>query len=226
MDVTARLAALSPEQRALLERLREEQQSRARPPIVPQPPPVAPVSGPTAVGDWPLSFDQERLWRMHQEDPELVSWNVDATSHVKGEIDVPCMLAAFAALLARHPAWRATFPVVDGRPVQRIAERGEIDFALLDLTAVPPCRAEEEGRRAHYDRTRRKFDLGRGPLVRVTLAKIGEPEYLFVVTVHHLVTDWITFQVYTRELGLFYEAARTGRTPSAVRSRRRELGGG
>jgi hypothetical protein len=163
------------------------------------------------VGDWPLTFDQERLWRLHREDPGLVSWNVDATSHVKGAIDVACLLAAFGALLERHPAWRAAFPLVEGKPVQRIAERGAIDFALLDLTALPPVRAEAEGRRAHFDRTRVRFDLGRGPLVRVTLAKLGEPEYLFVVTVHHLVTDWITFQVYTRELGLFYEAARTGK---------------
>jgi hypothetical protein len=210
LDVTSRLAALSPEQRALLDRLRGLREQQARPPKVLQPPPVRPVAGPTAVGDWPLTFDQERLLRLHWEDPGLVAWNVDAASHVRGAIDVACLLAAFRALLQRHPAWRATFPVVAGRPVQRIAERGAFDFSLFDLTALPAARREAEGRSALFHRTRERFDLENGPLVRVALAKIGEPEYLFVVTVHHLVTDWITFQVYTRELGRFYEAARTG----------------
>src|SRR6187402_26330 len=106
MSVADRLSALSPEQRALFEKL------RARP-AVRTPPPVPSVSGSTGVGDWPLSFDQERLWRMHQDDPALVSWNVDAGSHMKGALDVPRFLAAFRELIRRHAAWRTTFPIVD-----------------------------------------------------------------------------------------------------------------
>ena len=51
----------------------------------------SPVTGPDAAGDWPLSIDQERLWRMHRENPGLISWNVDAASRMRGDLDVAAM---------------------------------------------------------------------------------------------------------------------------------------
>ncbi|HYX23848.1 MAG TPA: hypothetical protein VFC23_06825, partial [Thermoanaerobaculia bacterium] len=85
-QVRDRLSALTPEQRALFEALRRRQ---ARPAGPPQPPPVPRVTPPTAAGDWPLSIDQERLWRLHRDNPALVSWNVDAASRLRGELHVP-----------------------------------------------------------------------------------------------------------------------------------------
>ncbi|HEY0554505.1 MAG TPA: condensation domain-containing protein, partial [Thermoanaerobaculia bacterium] len=135
MGVADRLSALSPEQRALFETLRQRQASR--PEVPPAPPPVRAVSGPDGTGDWPLAFDQERLWELHHENPELISWNVDAGSHVRGELDLPAFLAAFHELVRRHAAFRATFPVVDGRPVQRVHAFLAPETSLIDVSALP-----------------------------------------------------------------------------------------
>jgi hypothetical protein len=208
VSVADRLAALSPEQRALLEKLR---QKPARP--VPRtPPPVRPVSGPSGVGDWPLSFDQERLWWMHRDDPGLVSWNVDAGSRVKGELDVPLFLAAFHELIRRHAAWRATFPLVEGRPVQRVHPWLVPSVSFLDLTALPAEIREETGLQAIYDHTRNPFDLENGPLLRIALVRLAERDHLYLVTIHHIATDWITFQIFFQELIQVYEALRAGRS--------------
>jgi acyl carrier protein len=187
----------------------------ARPPAAPSaPPPVEPVSGPTGVGDWPLSFDQERLLRMHLDNPELVSWNVDVGSRIHGPLQVPYLLAAFAAIVQRHAAWRTTFPVVDGRRVQRVHPWVAPHFTLIDLTALPAARREAAGREALFARTRALFDLENGPLVRVALARLDERDHLSLFTLHHLVTDWITFQVCWRELLAIYDAHRNGRAPA------------
>jgi len=209
VSVAERLSALTPEQRALFEALRRRQQeSQAAKPLLP--PPVRRVTGPTAAGDWPLSIDQERLWRMHRENPALVSWNVDAASRMRGEIAVPALAAALRELIRRHAAWRATFPVAGGRPVQRIVEPAELDFALIDVSALPAERREAAGRRALFDRTRAVFDLERGPLVRAALVRTAEREHLCLLTVHHIATDWITFQIAFQELMALYDAARAG----------------
>lgn len=206
MSVVERLTALSPEQRALFEKLRQKQ---ARAPRVP--PPVRPVSGPTGVGDWPLSFDQERLWQLHQDHPGLVSWNVDAGSHVQGELDVPLFLAAFRELIRRHAAWRTTFPVVDGRPVQRVHAWIEPEVSFVDVSALPAELREPAARDAIYRHTRQPFDLARGPLLRIALVRLAEREHLYLVTLHHLVTDWIAYQIFFAELIGIYEALRSGR---------------
>ncbi|MFL6199846.1 MAG: condensation domain-containing protein [Thermoanaerobaculia bacterium] len=199
VPVVDRLSVLSPEQRALFEKLRQKQ---PRPRTLP---PVRPVSGPTGVGDWPLSFDQERLWRMHQENPGLVSWNVDAGSHVKGDLDVTRFLAAFRELIRRHAAWRTTFPIVEGRPVQRVHPWVEPAVSVIDVSALPAEVREQAGHEAIYEHTRNPFDLENGPLLRIALVRLAGDEHLYLLTIHHTVTDWITFQVFFQELIRIYE---------------------
>jgi Condensation domain len=208
LTVADRLSALTPEQRALFEALRRRQrESQARPL---HPPPVHRVTGPDAAGDWPLSIDQERLWRMHRDRPGLISWNVDAASRMKGDLDVPALDTALREVVRRHAALRATFPVVDGRPVQRVRERGEAGFSLIDVSALPAERRETEGRRAMFDRTRAVFDLERGPLIWAVLVRLAAGDHFWLLTVHHTATDWITFQIIFQELMALYEAARAG----------------
>jgi hypothetical protein len=213
MATADRLAALTPAQRVLFERLREQsRQSRTEPARTP--PPVRRVSGPDGAGDWPLSFDQERLWRLHRDRPGLVSWNVDAGSRIRGALDVSLFLAAFHAVVRCHAAFRATFPVVDGRPVQRVVPFLAPAASVLDLTAVPAALREDAGHRAIYDHTRQPFDLARGPLLRLALVRLAEREHLFLVTIHHLATDWVTFQILFQEILQVYGALRAGRSPS------------
>jgi hypothetical protein len=215
-SVLDRLSALTPEQRALFEALRRRQQAGVAP-HAPQPPPVPRVTGDDrkgpAAGDWPLSIDQERLWRLHQDNPGLVSWNVDAASRLRGELEVPALEAALREIVRRHAALRTSFPLIDGRPVQRVAERIPLVLAQIDLTSLPARPSEwreAEGHRALFDRTRAVFDLERGPLVRATLVRLAEGDHLCLLTLHHTVTDWITFQIVMQELMVLYEATRAG----------------
>jgi hypothetical protein len=211
LNVVERLSSLTPEQRALFEALRRRQhEEQAAQAAVLQPPPVRRVSGPTAAGDWPLSIDQERLWRLHQENPALVSWNVDAASRMHGDLDVPALAGAVREIVRRHAAWRASFPLVAGRPVQRVSERPAFDFSLIDLTALPSAIREEEGLRALFNRTRAVYNLECGPLVRFALVRLDEREHFCLLTVHHTATDWITFQIAFQEMMVLYEAAHAG----------------
>jgi hypothetical protein len=223
-SVLDRLSALTPEQRALFEALRRKQQAAVTP-QAPQPPPVPRVTGPTAAGDWPLSIDQERLWRLHRESPGLVSWNVDAATRLRGGLAPALLEAALREVVRRHAALRASFPVIDGRPVQRVAEVSEAVTAplvLIDLAALPTGLREEEGRRALFDVTREVFDLEHGPLVRAALVRLDPADHLFLLTVHHTATDWITFQLVIHELMVLYESARAGR-PSPLPAPERQF---
>lgn len=209
-SVGDRLSALTPEQRALFEALRLRQQAAARPQAS-QPPPVPRVTSASAAGDWPLSIDQERLWRLHRNTPGLVSWNVDAASRLRGDLDAALLEAALREVVLRHAALRASFPLVEGRPVQRVAEEVTVPLVLIDLTALPADRREGEGDRALFDRTRGVFDLEHGPLIRATLVRLDRGDHLFLLTMHHTATDWITIQLVTHELMTLYETARDGR---------------
>ena len=117
MSVADRLSALTPEQRALFEKLR---QTAGPPSDAAHAAAGAPGLGPRRGRLAALLRPGAALAAPPGSTRGLISWNVDAGSRVRGELDVPRFLAAFRELIRRHAAWRTTFPVVDGRPVQRV----------------------------------------------------------------------------------------------------------
>jgi amino acid adenylation domain-containing protein/non-ribosomal peptide synthase protein (TIGR01720 family) len=200
-----RVTGLSPEQRALFEKLREKQRKAAARPA--GPPPVRRVTGPTAEGDWPLSLDQERFWFMEQLYPEGAGLNISAASRMRGRISVPRFGSALLEIARRHAAWRTTFPDADGRPVQRVAPAGGPRLALVDLSHLPEPRREAEALRLVGIDSAAPFDLRRGPLVRASLLRMGGEDHVCLLTIHHLVTDWISFQIVWSELAALYGGA-------------------
>jgi amino acid adenylation domain-containing protein/non-ribosomal peptide synthase protein (TIGR01720 family) len=218
-----RLSALSPEQRALFEKLREKQRNAARTARTavrpPQPPPVRRVTTGAGEGDWPLSLDQERFWFMEQLYPGHAGLNITAATRMRGPMSVPAMGAGLDEIVRRHAAWRTIFPVVAGRPVQRVGPARHQRMTLLDLSGLPAARREPEMLRLLGAATAAPFELDRGTLVRSGLVRLGERDHVCLLTVHHLVTDWISFQIAFGELAVFYDAFVTGR----VFSEQREL---
>ncbi|WP_066366786.1 amino acid adenylation domain-containing protein [Herbidospora mongoliensis] len=106
-----------------------------------------------------------------------------------GDLDVPALLAACAAVAARHRVLStlvtSTGDVVEGpAPVISIAAR-----------ATPELVAEEVAR---------PFDLENGPLARFTLAPAGPRRYLLLFTAHHLVFDGPSKDILVRDLARHY----------------------
>ena len=211
MSVTDRIAALPPEQRALFEKLREKARQPAR---GFQPPPIRRVSPPAGEGDWPLSLDQERFWFMEQLAPERAGLNIGAATRMRGPLAVPAVAAALDEIVRRHAAWRTTFPLLAAGPVQRVASPGVARrqrLAVVDLAGLPAPRREPEALRLVALDVATPFDLERGPLVRASLLHLGEDDRVCLLTVHHLVVDWLSFQIVWGELAALLNAGAAGR---------------
>ncbi|HEV8580079.1 MAG TPA: amino acid adenylation domain-containing protein [Thermoanaerobaculia bacterium] len=207
MSVSDRLAALAPEQRALFEKLREKQRKTAR---AHQPPPIRRRSGPTGEGDWPLSLDQERFWFMEQLYPGGAGLSITAASRMRGPVLIPFVAAALDEIARRHAAWRTTFPVIDGAPVQQVAASGELRLALVDLSGLPAVRREAEALRRVGEDTAAPFDLDSGPLVRASVLRLDGGDHLCLLTAHHLIIDFPSFQLAWSELAALYSAFAAG----------------
>jgi amino acid adenylation domain-containing protein/non-ribosomal peptide synthase protein (TIGR01720 family) len=91
---------------------------------------------------------------------------------------------------------RATFAETPGGPVQRVAERGEAAFEVMDAAGWSD---EEVLARLHAE-AYRPFDLAAGPLLRVVLVRRGGEAFL-ALAVHHVAADFWSIAVLARELG-------------------------
>jgi amino acid adenylation domain-containing protein len=207
-DLSERLAALTPERRALLEeRLRKKGLSAPRPSV------IRPIPGRERMSRFPTSLDQERLWFIDQMEPGNPAYNIHTTTRLIGAMDVDAMRRAINLSVARHEVLRTTFSVVDGRPVQVVAPRLEIELPIVDLQDVPAAEREAAALRASIEAASVRFDLERGPLVQTVLARLGREDHVLMICMQHAVTDRWSFDVFEREVGEAYMALREGREP-------------
>ncbi|HEX2643872.1 MAG TPA: condensation domain-containing protein, partial [Thermoanaerobaculia bacterium] len=129
----------------------------------------------------------------------------------RGRLDRAALAACIHEVVRRHEALRATFPVVDGQPVQRIAPDATVALPLIDLTGLPEHRREPEATALAAGSFRRRLDLERGPLVELLLLWTGADEHVLVSTFHHILFDGWSGGVLTREVAALYASFMEGR---------------
>ncbi|QRK05610.1 non-ribosomal peptide synthase/polyketide synthase [Archangium violaceum] len=175
---------------------------------VSRPPPLVPVPRDGAL---PLSFAQQRLWFLDRFDPRSSLYNLALVLRLEGALDVGALERSFRALVHRHEALRTTFQQGEQGVFQVISSSVELPLAVVDLRELPEGNREEEARRLFNEEVLRPFDLKMGPLLRVTLLRLGEAEHVLVLAMHHIVSDGWSMGVLARELKALYEAFLAGK---------------
>ncbi len=158
----------------------------------------------------PLSLAQERLWFLYQLEPRNPSYNMPFAVRLLGDLDAPALRRSFAQIVARHEALRTTFALDGERSIQVVHPSIEVALPQIDFTALDEVLRQETVRLWAGGEILRPFDLTRGPLLRLALARLGEGDWLLLVVIHHAVSDAWSLGVIARELSLLYRAYRAG----------------
>jgi amino acid adenylation domain-containing protein len=161
----------------------------------------------------PLSFVQEQVWLLQRLAPESTAYNVPRALRVRGEFEREKVVEAFAALERRHEILRTTFPDVDGLPVQVINPPRGIPLPVVDLESVPDDERDDRIRQLILDCGQQPFDLTTGPLIRLTLLRLGPADHVLVMAEHHLVHDGWAQGVLLRDFLELYQAQVLRRPP-------------
>ncbi|HKG14117.1 MAG TPA: amino acid adenylation domain-containing protein, partial [Pyrinomonadaceae bacterium] len=159
----------------------------------------------------PLSFAQQRLWFLHQLEPESPVNLLPAGVRLKGPLDTAALERAFGEIVNRHESLRTHFGEADGQPVQIITPAHAVEIPIVDLSAWPEDEREAEATRLANEEARAPFDLAAGPLLRIKLVRLGEDEHLALLTMHHIVSDGWSIGVLIKEVAALYEAFTEGR---------------
>ncbi|HEX6287623.1 MAG TPA: amino acid adenylation domain-containing protein, partial [Herpetosiphonaceae bacterium] len=174
-------------------------------------------------GDVPLSFAQQRLWFLHQLEPDLMGYVVPAAVRLTGALDLAALHRSLNLIVERHEALRTTFGAgVDGQAIQVIAPALTIELPLVDLhpegTRLPAAEQEAEARRRAALATQRPFDLQHGPLLRATVFRLHpegtRQEHVLLIVMHHSISDGWSLGVLLRELAALYVASTSGADPA------------
>jgi amino acid adenylation domain-containing protein len=198
-----RIKELSPQRRAVLEKLvREQTGVRERPSTI-----ARRVRG----GPAPLSYAQERLWVLDQLMPGNTLYNVSSLHRIPEPVDKPVLERSLNEVVRRHECLRTTFRTINGEPFQVVAPALSLPLRLVDLAPLDAPQRETEAIRLATEESQRPFDLARGPLLRATLFHLERASYLFCLTMHHIISDGWSMGIFWKELATIWDALADGR---------------
>jgi hypothetical protein len=100
--------------------------------------------------------------------------------------------------------------LVDGRPVQAIADGRPVTLRLDDLSGTPEPKRRQESERRVVEEAGRPFELSAGPVLRALRLHLGRDEHLFLLTIHRIACDGWSIGILFEELAALYEAHRKG----------------
>jgi amino acid adenylation domain-containing protein len=170
-------------------------------------PPIRPISRDQEL---PLSFAQQRLWFIHQLEPDSPAYNIPFAVRFAGALNLTALERSMNEVMRRHEALRTIFRSVAGWPAQVIKPVQRLNFPVVDLSELSKSIRDLEMKRLISEEGGTPFDLAEGPLLRLTLLRIGEQEHVVLLTLHHIVSDGWSTSVLTREVGVLYDAFNNG----------------
>lgn len=200
--VSDRISKLSPVKRLLLEKLLEQQKKA-----------VGSVSQTIArrvhEAPIPLSFVQHRLWFMQQVEPKSSAYHIVRTLRLSGKLHVEALHQSLATILARHESLRTRFVITNGAPFQVITSPDGFELPLIDLSYEYE-QAEETLQELLHQKVNQPFDLTSDLMLRATLFRLSEDEYVLQIIMHHIASDGWSVGVLMRELSRLYQAYANG----------------
>src|SRR4029453_988116 len=100
--------------------------------------------------------------------------------------------------------------VVDWEPVQRVEAQVHVPVPVSDLRDLPPEQLQAETLRLTEALATESFDLERAPLLRLRLIRRGDDDHILLLSIHHIVADGWSLEIFNQELSAFYPAFAAG----------------
>src|SRR6267142_4579170 len=159
----------------------------------------------------PLSFAQQGLWFFNQLDPVSPLYNIVVAVRISGCLQPAALQKALDEIIVRHEALRTHFTVEEDKPMQWIEAASPMPVRMIDLRGLPEAVREIEARRLLHEEAGCSFDLERDVLIRALLIQTEEREWSFLVVMHHIASDLLSWRVLCQELARLYQSQVSGR---------------
>src|SRR5215203_213330 len=137
-NTSTRLASLSPEERAALVMQLKRKSQRAEKPV------EHAIARRPIRTEAPLSFAQQRLWFLHQLDPNSSAYHLPIYYQFTGELNINALEQSLNEIVRRHEILRTVFSERDDTPLQIVQPSALVALPLIDFSALARSDADHE----------------------------------------------------------------------------------
>lgn len=175
---------------------------------------LIPVTGATT--GLPLSFAQQRLWILDQQDPGAPQYNVASAEWIRGQLDPRHLELALRDMTHRHALLRARFDYDEGGadrgPVQTFLPSVPFHLQVTDLAKVGASHRSGALMDIAEAHAAIRFNLQTGYLFDIHLVCCERQRHLLLINMHHIITDDVSMRLFRDEWLSLYNARLAGRT--------------
>ncbi|ACB52398.1 peptide synthetase [Crocosphaera subtropica ATCC 51142] len=200
-----RIAALPPEKRAIFEQQLKEKNLQIPQQTIPKRQNYENI---------PLSLAQERLWFLHQLDPESPAYNIAIAWQFTGSLDHTILEKSFNTIIKRHESLKTRFMAVEGNPIVEIIPNLTLTVPKIDLQQLPEKKREKEVKYLENKAAKQPFNLAEDLLLRVWLLQLSPQKSTVLVVLHHIIADGWSRGILLKELATVYKAFSSGESVS------------
>ncbi len=158
------------------------------------------------------SYAQRSMWFLAQLLPDSPFYNLHIGTRLQAELDVDALERSVNEVVRRHESLRTCFRSVNGEPVQVIAPSLTIPVPVTDLRRLTESGREAEAEMLAANEAETPFDLATWPLIRTRLLRLDEADWIWLLTLHHIVCDYWSLDLLLGELSSLYSASELGVT--------------
>ncbi|MFD1162105.1 non-ribosomal peptide synthetase [Hwangdonia seohaensis] len=154
----------------------------------------------------PLSHGQQRLWFLQQMYPKNAFYNYSETYTFNGHLDEPILVESLKNVYKEHDILKTTYHIEDGVVFQKINDDSELHIDTHDFSPLTETEKKVKCEKIIEADAGEYFDLTKPPLVRATLIKTNTTKYILQITLHHIITDKWSMQIFREHLAGHYKA--------------------
>ena len=162
---------------------------------------------------YPLSYNQQRLFILHQLEPASSAFNMPRYIDLEHEVNGAMVEQVFHCLMMRHESLRTAFKSVNHQPYQFVINHLQTPFNTIDISLLPPEQKRQKRDLIYNQIATQPFDLARAPLFRLILVKLEPAYYRLMFNMHHIISDGWSMEILGKEFTRLYERYRTGQEP-------------
>lgn len=144
-----------------------------------------------------LTHAQERMWFLHQMDPQSAAYHVFGVLELRGPLNKERLASAFQTVVSRHDILASRHGIEDGRPVVWHAAADPPKLQMRNAT-------DEQSRQILRAFACRPFALDSEPPIRSLLVETAEDRHLFAVCAHHIAADGWSMRLLAHEIAECY----------------------
>ena len=162
----------------------------------------------------PLSIAQRNFWYTNQLSPGTTEYIMPIMLSLRGPLNVDTLSKSLNLLLERHESLRTLIRYDEGRLIQDIKKDIQVEMGLVDLISYPPREREKTAMKIFQEESLKPFSLADKPLLRASLARTGNDEYLLLLNIHHIACDGFSLNIINDDLWTIYSALTQGKKPA------------